>query len=79
MGEKRIMSTNGAILTTRELEEYLEKIAATHNLTTKSSKETYPIPRLIENYSVIKEVYEILNEHVKLRNINTSSRRVDFR
>ena len=66
MGEKRIMSTNGAILTTRELEEYLEKIGSTHNLTAKSGKETYPIPRLIENYSVIKDVYEILNEHVKL-------------
>ena len=65
MGEKRIMSTNGVILTTRELEEYLEKIGTTHNLTAKSWKETYPIPRLLENYELIKDVYEILNEHVK--------------
>ena len=65
MGEKRIISTNGVVLTTRELEEYLEKIGATHNLFSKSSKETYPIPRLQENYIIIKEVYELLNEHVK--------------
>ena len=66
MGEKRIMSLNGAILTTRELEEYLEKLGAIHDLASKSSKETYPIPRLIENYMTIKDVYELLNEHVKL-------------
>ena len=65
MGEKRIITNTGAVLTSKELEEYLEKIGATHNLTTKSSKETYPIPRLLENYAIIKEVYEILNDHVK--------------
>ncbi len=65
MSEKRIMSTNGAILTTKELEKYLEKIGATHNLVQETSKETYPIPRLQENYTIIKEVYELLNEHVK--------------
>ena len=65
MGEKRIISTNGVVLTTRELEEYLEKVGATHNLVAESSKETYPIPRLQENYAIIKEVYELLNEHVK--------------
>ena len=37
-----------------------------HDLASKSSKETYPIPRLIENYMAIKDVYELLNEHVKL-------------
>ena len=65
MNEKRIMSTNGVILTTRELEKYLEKIGATHDIIQESSKDTYPIPRLQENYTIIKEVYELLNEHVK--------------
>ena len=65
MSEKRIMSNSGIVLTTKELEEYLEKIGSTHILRQKSSKETYPIPRLLDNYRVIKEVYEILNEHVK--------------
>ena len=36
-----------------------------HDLTSKSSKETYPIPRLLDNYKAIKEVYNVLNEHVK--------------
>ena len=65
MGEKRIMSTSGAILTARELEQYLEKVGSMHNLAQKSSKETYPIPRLQENFYLIKEVYELLNDHVK--------------
>ena len=79
MRKNKILSTNVAILTTKELEEHLEKVATTHVLCPKSSKETYPIPRLLENYSVIKKVYELLNEHVKLRNIYTSSWRMDFR
>ena len=66
MGEKRIMSVNGAILTTMELEEHLEKLGAMHNLTQKSSKDTYPIPRLMDNYLVIKEVYELFKEYVKI-------------
>ena len=65
MNEKRIVSTNGIILTTKELEKYLEKIGAMHNLAQKSNKETYPIPRMQENFAIIKEVYELLNEQVK--------------
>ena len=65
MGEKRILGTSGAILTARELEDYLEKVGSMHNLSQKSSKETYPIPRLQENFYLIKEVYELLNDHVK--------------
>lgn len=79
MKEKRIININGAILTQKELEAYLEKLGTTHNIVQKSSKDTYPIPRLLENFFVIKEVYELLNEHVKLRNINTSGRRMDIR
>ena len=66
MTEKRIMSINGAILTTKELEEYLEKLGATHSVIPKSNRNTYPIPRLMENYYAIKDVYDMLNEHVKL-------------
>ncbi len=65
MSEKRIISTSGAILTAREIEEYLEKVGAMHNLVQKSSKETYPIPRLQENFYLIKEVNDLLNDHVK--------------
>ena len=65
MGEKMVIANYGVILTTKELEEYFEKIGVAHNLVEKSSKETYPIPRLLDNYYVIKDVYEMLNEHVK--------------
>ena len=32
-----------------------------------SNKNTYPIPRLKENFEVITEVYRLLNEHIKLK------------
>ena len=67
MNKTKILNIEGALLNEAELYEHLEKIASTHNLQNKSSKETYPIPRLMENYQVIKEVYNILNEHIKLK------------
>ena len=63
--EKRRLSIKGAILDKAQLENYLEKIAADHILTEKSDKDTYPIPRLKENFFVIKEVYKLLNEQIK--------------
>ena len=49
-----------------QLEEYLEKLASDHILQKKSDKDTYPIPKLKENFNVIEEVYHLLNEHIKL-------------
>lgn len=66
MGENRILDINGAILTSKELEKYLEKIGAAYNIKQKTDKKTYPIPRMMNNYYVIKQVYDLLNEHVKL-------------
>ena len=43
----------------------MEKMASDHILKNKSSKETYPIPRLKENYQYIYMVYKLLNEHLK--------------
>ena len=65
MKEKRRLNIKGAILDKVQLENYLEKIASDHILTEKSSKDTYPIPRLKENFFVIKEVYKLLNEQIK--------------
>ncbi len=48
-----------------QLKKHLEKIAASHNTTQQSQKDTYPIPSLMEDYMVIKEVYQLLNEHLK--------------
>ena len=50
-----------------QLEQYLEKLASDQILQNTSSKETYPIPKLKENFLAIEEVYHILNEHVKLK------------
>ena len=66
MQNYKILNINGALLTKKELEIHLEKIAASHNIKNNSNKETYPIPRLIENYKVIREVYNTLNNHIKL-------------
>ncbi len=66
MKANKILKINGTILDKYQLKQHLEKIASNHNLTNKSKKETYPIPNLIENFEKIKEVYFLLNEHLKL-------------
>ena len=62
----KTLNIKGALLDKHQLESYLEKIASSHNITTKSQKDTYPIPQMLENYRTIKEVYQLLNEHLKL-------------
>ena len=49
-----------------QLEQYLEKMASDHILQNTSNKNTYPIPKLKENFAFIEEVYHLLNEHIKL-------------
>ena len=66
MKTNKILKIDGTILDKKQLENHLQKIASNHNLMNKPSKETYPIPQLIENYETIKIVYHLLNEHVKL-------------
>ena len=66
MNIKKALRLNGTLLDKRQLESHLEKIATDHNLKPKSQKDTYPVPDMIENYKFIKEVYNLLNEHVKL-------------
>ena len=66
MKENRILKINGTMLEKSQLEKHLEKIASSHNITTKTQKDTYPIPQLIENFKTIEEVYNLLNEHLKL-------------
>ena len=66
MKKNKVLKINGASLDKKQLEKYLEKIASTHNLTEKIDKKTYPIPHLLESFKIIKEVYNLLNEHLKL-------------
>lgn len=66
MNITKALKLNGTLLDKKQLESHLEKIATDHNLKQKSQKDTYPVPEMIENYKFIKEVYNLLNEHVKL-------------
>ena len=63
--KNKILQIDGTILDKYQLEKHLENIAITHNLKEKSDKETYPVPRLIDNYEIIKEVYNLLNKNLK--------------
>ena len=65
MGNYRQLSIEGALLNKEELYSYLEKVATSHTIKPKSDKDTYPVPRMMENYGVIKEVYNLLNDNVK--------------
>ena len=66
MNINKVLKLNGTLLDKAQLEKHLEKIAASHNIRTKSSKETYPVPEMLKNFEFIKETYNLLNEHVKL-------------
>ena len=62
----KILNIKGAILDKNQLETYLEKLASDHVLQDQSSKDTYPIPRLEDNFQWITKTYELLNQHLKL-------------
>lgn len=66
MKENRKLKITGTILEKSQLESHLEKIASSHNIVQRSQKDTYPVPGLIENFKTIEEVYNLLNEHLKL-------------
>lgn len=61
----KILNIKGALLDKNQLENYLEKIASDHILQDKSSKDTYPIKRLEDNFKTITKTYELLNLHLK--------------
>ena len=66
MKNYKIMNTKGVLLDKYQLENYLAKLASDNILKNKSDKNTYPIPRLKENYEYITKVYNTLTEHLKL-------------
>lgn len=66
MKVNKVLKINGTLLDKNQLENHLQKIASNHNLTNQSEKETYPVPQMVENYKVIEQVYNLLNEHLKL-------------
>ena len=60
------LEIEGAILDEEQLKAHMEKIAIQHTLKAKSNKNTYPVPQMLEDYTTIKNVYNLLNEHIKL-------------
>ena len=66
MGDYKIMSIKGVLLDKYQLENYLAKLASDNILKNKSDKNTYPVPRVKENFEFITDVYNILTEHIKL-------------
>lgn len=66
MKTNKVLKINGTLLDKRQLENHLQKIASGHNLANQSQKDTYPVPKMLENYKTIEQVYNLLNEHLKL-------------
>ena len=62
----KILKINGTLLDKGQLENHLQKQASNHNLSNQSQKETYPVPHMLENFKRIEEIYNLLNEHLKL-------------
>lgn len=62
----KALNIKGVLLNPEQLKNYLENIASDHTLKEKSNKETYPIPRLINNFEYITKIYDMLNQHLKL-------------
>ncbi len=66
MEDYKVLRVKGVLLDKHQLENYLAKLASDNILKEKSDKNTYPIPRLKENFEFITEVYNTLSEHLKL-------------
>ena len=66
MKANKILKINGTLVDKSQLENHLQKIASSHNLSNRSQKNTYPVPQMLENFKTIQQVYQLLNEHLKL-------------
>ena len=62
----KTLNIKGVLLNKEQLKSYLENVASDHTLKEKSDKETYPIPRMLDNFDYITKTYDMLNGHLKL-------------
>ncbi len=62
----KVLNMKGVLLDRNQLESYLAKLASDNVLKSKSDKNTYPIPRLRDNFEYITQVYNVLTDHLKL-------------
>ena len=67
MNNVKFLSIKGAVLDKNQLENYLEKVASDHVLKKYSDKNTYPIPRLKDNFKFITKTYNFLNANIKAK------------
>ncbi len=65
--EYKYLNIKGTVLDNYQLQNYMEKIASSHEIKSNSEKYTYPVPRLKDNFKFIEKTYELLNEHLKLK------------
>ena len=66
MKKNRSLNIRGTLLDRNQLSQYIEKVAAEHNVRSLSSKDTYPVPAVKEDYKFILETYRLLDKHIKL-------------
>ena len=79
MKNYRNLNINGIILDKLQLENYMEKLASGQVLQDKSDKNTYPIPRMKENFKIIEKVYNLLRRTYKIRYSHSSCWRMASR
>lgn len=65
MKKYKKLNISGTLLDKLQLAKHIEKSASEHNIKMNSSKDTYPIPNLIEEYKFILETYNLLTKHLK--------------
>lgn len=63
--KNKFLNIKGAVLDKEQLKNFMEKTAINYEITNDTSVNTYPIPRLNNNYSFIEGTYTLLNEHIK--------------
>lgn len=66
MKKYRTLNIRGTLLDRGQLSQYIERVAAEHNVKSSSEKDTYPVPKVKEDYKFIFETYKLLNKHIKL-------------
>ena len=63
----KYLNIKGTVLDNYQIQNYMEKVASSHEIKSNSLKNTYPIPRLKENFRFIEKIYQILTSHLKLK------------
>ena len=56
----KYLNIKGTVLDNYQLQNYMEKLASSHEIKNSSNKKTYPIPRLRDNFKFIEKTYELL-------------------